>query len=206
MSQIRQKFGRFIMDGIKALKLFNKKARRLLDSRFVSFLKEKKKLSFQISLKKGEKAKTTRILPDQEAIDAFVLTFRFFIQDNERCSFGNLNEVYQKSPISQESKDKYFQARTILNNYLDSRTNITLYGENPAKRRLLDVFVYGNLAHSNPKLEEIYRRWTQSQFVYGFAEVHFCTILEFVLRMILCVAGINEKAIKELETRKLVDC
>lgn len=191
------------MDGIKALKLFNEKAERLLNSRFVNFLKENKRLSFRINAKRGEETKTTRILPDQEAIDAFILTFRFFIQNNERCSFGNLNEVYQKLPISQELKDKYSKARSKLNKYLDFKTNINLYGENPTRRRLLDVFVYGGLAHSNPGLEETYRRWKQSSIVYGFVEVHFCTILEHVLQVIFYVAGINEKAIKELETRNM---
>jgi hypothetical protein len=180
------------LDKTRALKLFNEKAERLYNSRFVNFLKEKKKLSFQISVKKGEKVETTRSLPDQDAVDAFVLTFRFFIQNNERCSFGNLNEVYQKLPFSEELKNKYFDTRKKINQYLDTKTSINIYGETPTRRKLLDIFIYGGLAHVNPKKEKIYGKWKQSPF---------CIILDYLLRVILYVADINEEAIIELDNK-----
>ena len=71
------------MKELVSLKLYVEKAEKLLNTRFVKHLKETGKLSASISIKEGEEVKILRILPDQDAIDAFVLTFRFFIQDND---------------------------------------------------------------------------------------------------------------------------
>jgi len=44
------------------LNLFNEKAGKLANSSFMKFIKEKKKLSFEISAKKGEHVRTKRTL------------------------------------------------------------------------------------------------------------------------------------------------
>lgn len=70
-------------DFLKALKLFNEKADKLLQSMFLKYIMEKKKFTVEFSAKKGEAVRIRKQLPNQHAIDEFVLTFRFFIQDNE---------------------------------------------------------------------------------------------------------------------------
>lgn len=102
-------------EDIDRLKLFNEKAKRLLNSRFVEYIRRKKRIAFEVSGRKGEPIKTLRVLPDQDAIDAFVLTFRYFIQNNERCSFGNLAKSYSESSIPVEMRNEYSKARKTLN-------------------------------------------------------------------------------------------
>jgi len=69
---------------LKSLELFNEKAEELLQSRFVQFIRERRRFRVELSAKKGEVGKLIKELPDKSAIAEFVLTFRFFIQDNEK--------------------------------------------------------------------------------------------------------------------------
>ena len=181
------------------LKLFNEKAEKLLNTRFVRYLQETRKLSVTISAEKGQEVKVTRILPDQDAIEAFVLTFRFFIQGNEKSSFRQLSKKYEVLPISSELKKNFNDWRNGLNDYLDKKISIKIYDKHPSRRELLDIFIYGGLAHANPQKKVIYDKWKKLDIVYGFLEAEFCGILEVVLRAILSVADINKKAIEELK-------
>jgi hypothetical protein len=45
--------------------------------------------------------------PHDESVDAFLLTFRFFIQDNESSSFRNMAQLYEQFPIAEERKEKW---------------------------------------------------------------------------------------------------
>ncbi|MEM3573651.1 MAG: hypothetical protein QXJ62_05430 [Nitrososphaeria archaeon] len=186
-------------EDIKRLKLFNEKAERLSNSRFMQYILNKGKISFRIIAKKGEEVKTEKVIPDQDAIDAFVLTFRYFIQNNERCSFGNLSETYEKPFVPEELRTEYFKVRQQLNEYLDSQSSIQIGEDALTRRRILDVFIYGGLAHANPKKKEVFDAWTRDPFTKGILEFHFANILVDVLKVIRYVAGLNEKLIQEIE-------
>jgi hypothetical protein len=149
-----------------SLKLYDEKAEKLLKTRFVKHLKETGELSVNITLNEGEEVKKTRILPDQDAIDAFVLTFRFFIQGNEKSSFKRLSESFEKLPISPELKKQFVEQRNGLNNYLDSKINRNLYGFTPSRRELLNIFIYGGLAHANVEMKAIYESWKKDELFF----------------------------------------
>jgi hypothetical protein len=187
---------------LASLRLFNEKAEKLLTTRFVRYLEETGKLSVSFSAKRGQEIQVTRKLPDQDAIEAFVLTFRFFIQDNERSSFRQISQTYDKLLISSELKRNLADWRKGLNDYLDKKTSMTIQGKNPSHRELLDIFIYGGLAHANPQKKAIYDEWKKMGFAYQFLEVEFCSVLEAVLRAICHVAGINKKAIEEIEANQ----
>jgi hypothetical protein len=188
---------------LASLRLFNEKAEKLLNTRFVKYLEETGKLSVGISANKGQEVQVTRILPDQHAIDEFVLTFRFFYQDApEKSSFRQISQTYEKLPISIELKENFANWRKGLNEYLDKKINMTIYDKNPSRRELLDIFIYGDLAHANPQKKAIYDEWRKMGFVYPMLEMQFCDVLEVVLRAILSVAEINKKTMKELENKK----
>jgi hypothetical protein len=190
---------------ITSLKLFNEKAERLLNTRFVKYIKKTHRLSVTFDFVKDQeqtRQTTTRNLPDQDAIEAFVLTFRFFIQKRETSSFRHLAKVYEKLPISPELKKSFFDWRKGLNDYLNKKVNCTIDGFTPTKRELINTFIYGGLAHADPKKKIIYDKWKANMYVYPILETHFCTILEAVLTAITNVAEINKKAIEELEKTK----
>jgi len=97
--------------------LFNEKAAKLGGSIFL-----KKAASGQmVRLKPSLKFPIEVVWdgPDQENIDAFVLTFRFFIQNNEASSFANLSKIYESTSISNHHRAAFQMVRRDLNNYLD---------------------------------------------------------------------------------------
>ena len=118
-----------IKEELYALKLFNEKAKELSNSRYVKFILKEKKISFEV-----KSIGIKRIMPDEDAVKAAVLTLRFFIQDNEKCSFRNMEKVYSSLPISEELKRKYFDIRKKLNEYLDAHTNVKFQGEDLRRR------------------------------------------------------------------------
>lgn len=191
-----------VMSDLAPLKLFNEKAEKLLNTRFVKYLQETRKLSVGFTFIRGQEPITERNLPDQDAIDAFVLTFRFFIQKKEASSFRNLAKVYKTLPISVKLKNSFFNWRNGLNDYLNKKINCTVDGLTPTKRELINTFIYGGLAHADTKLKPLYHKWKADMYVYPILETHFCSILETVLRVIENVAEINKKAIAEIEETK----
>ena len=106
--------------GKKALLLFNEKAEKLHETRFMKKLKETKKISVTLEAERDAKVDVIEKGPDGDAIDAFVLTFRFFYQNNEVSSFGNLGALYDSLDIPPEFKEEYCVARKHLNEYLDA--------------------------------------------------------------------------------------
>lgn len=179
-----------------AVGLFNEKASELANSNFVKYILEHKKISFEVSVKRGERVKLTRTIPNEEAIKAFVLTFRFFIQNNERCSFGNLDKIYARLPVPKEIKKQFRTARKTLNEYLDSSASFTIENEMISRRKLLDVVVYGGLAHATPEKKKLYDKWMRDPITRGILEVHFATTLFQILKIIKFVEKLNVEAIK----------
>ena len=189
-------------EDINRLKLFNEKANHLLNTRFVQYILSKGKISFQIEAKKGEAVKIKKEVPNQDAIEAFILTFRYFIQNNEQCSFGNLSKTYERQFVPEEIRKEYLRVRKQLNDYLDapsSSIKIETDGETPTRRRILDIFIYGGLAHANPKKKEIFDKWMRNPIMGPLLKFCFVSILIKVLEVIRYVVGLNEKLLKKLE-------
>lgn len=180
---------------INRLKLFNEKAERLLSTRFVEFIRREKRFSFKLHYERKKGIEASTKLPDQDAIDAFVLTFRYFIQNNEKCSFGNLAKTYSESSIPTEMRKEYFETRNRLNEYLDSPSSLRPL----TRKRVLDIFVYGGLAHANPKKKKIFDKLRENAINRGIAELEFASILFETLRIIRHMAELNAKVIAKLE-------
>lgn len=185
---------------LRSLQLFNEKAEKLLQSRFVKFVRETKRFTVEIRAKRGEAVKLTKKLPDQHAIDEFVLTFRFFIQDNEKSSFRNMTKLYEEMPISQNLKEEFFDLARRLNEYLDSEPSIKLKIDEQTylRRTIMEVFIYGSLAHANLSKKNIYDKWRAEPITFSIIEFEFNTILETILRAIRIAEALNKKAIEEL--------
>ena len=73
---------------VTILELFNEKADKLLRSHFLKSALTELRISYSMeTTPNGEVYKTEYHGPDSEATDAFVLTFRYFIQNNEKFPF-----------------------------------------------------------------------------------------------------------------------
>lgn len=183
---------------LQTLKLFNDKAEKLNG---LSFTKEvtTKKHGVKLSFKEDGSVSVKRRGPGGEAMDAFVLTLRFFIQDNEKSSLRNLAKIYENLPILDQKKDIFRRFRKMLNNFLDSKSFYSTRGINCTNRQIMNIFIYGGLAHANKKKKKIYGEWMSDSGSEPLTTNEFVNILQFIWACIISIKRINEAVIEELE-------
>src|SRR5215212_2112673 len=164
-----------VNDALATLRLFNEKADKLGQ---LSLNRRMLERDFQF----GPIVGPERVVqgfhfdgPDDEAIDAFVLTLRFFIQDNEPTSLRNMSCQFASLPIDPTLVARFEQERAAANALLDSSAFISIDGERLTCRRLVDTFVYGDRAHASPEKRENYRLWMSDDMVTGpYLLIAFC--------------------------------
>ena len=181
--------------GIKALQLFNEKADKLESG---SFTKKLENSGLTISAKLGQPVQAQRHGPDDESIDAFVLTMRFFVQDNESTSFRNMADLYSKLPVSAELAQKFNDARAKTNADLDKTTPINLNKVDLTYRAVYEVFLWGGLAHANAKKKAVYDSWAQNPVLFPLLQNEFVRALGIILNMIFFTRAINKAALSQL--------
>ncbi len=165
-----------------ALQLLVEKAHRMRDGRYVGWLREQGGTSLKYSYKRNPEDGSGSLTiehehPDEDATDALILTFRFFIQENETPSFRWLSKnVMDDDGLSDEWKQEFIRVRKELNAFLDRRSDFhetvidaaapatagggRIVGEYDwTHRQIMQVFIYGGMAHANPKKRAIYMRW-----------------------------------------------
>jgi hypothetical protein len=186
-----------IKDHLTALRLFNEKSEKLKRCSFTRLIFEYGS-GISFSARINEEIKIQRTGPEEEAIDAFSLTFRFFIQDNEKMSFRNLAAIYNDLPISPLRKESFANARTELNNFLASYCPFSINNERLSNRHILEVFMYGGLSHANEKKKVLYDAWMANPLLSQFLQNEFVVILGNVMKIISYVQDLNNSIMKEL--------
>jgi hypothetical protein len=134
---------------------------------------------------------------DQEDIDAFTLTYRQMIQDNDSISIRRIfNDIYNSSWMFKEAQENYSYLRQGLNDYLDSGLTLQ-FGENRtiSRRILIETILYGGLAHTNAEKERIFRFWMESGFS-GLLWAEFIESLLRVMESLLTIREVNKNIIK----------
>jgi len=179
------------------LQLFVGKARKLESSRFVKKMSDPS-AGVTISGTTNGRSHTDRRLPDQEAIDAFVLTFRLFIQPNDRTSFDSLSKRVLPDPdVSIEWKQEFTKVRDELDQYLDAQAEIHLIrdGSSPTRREVMDLIIYGDLAHSDKAKSRELAAWKNESWMFPLLEAEFSSILMRVRRAIDRIADLSEREV-----------
>lgn len=188
-----------VAEAIKTLRLFNEKADKLEG---LSFTKNLSGSGITISGKQGEAIQAQRQGPDDEAIDAFVLTIRFFVQDNETISFRNMAELYAGLPVGKDLVDKFNDARTKTNAALDKPSPIKLNNTELTFRAIFEVFLWGGLAHANPTKKAVYDTWVPNPILFPLLQNEFVYALGIVLNMIFFTRALNRDALVQLENNR----
>ena len=185
---------------IEALTLFNQKIEKLDSLSLIP--KASKGTNASITWREladghGE-ITTERIGPSPESIDAFVLTFRFFIQDNEICSLRNLSKLYETYCTNKELKDNFQKVRSTINAFLDSgpQLGIVFLGENLTYRKIMNIIIYGDLSHANKEKREQLQQFLNFH-LSPFIENALVSTLVVVYQYVNLIKQINIKTIEE---------
>ncbi|MFX0090524.1 MAG: hypothetical protein ACFFBD_02080 [Candidatus Hodarchaeota archaeon] len=94
------------------------------------------------------------VLPKENIIKSFIITYRLFIQDNSSISLRKMDtEYHPKLPIAEDLKREFSRIRQEINMFLDQVVTDFTY------RQIIDKFIYGEFAHSKPSK----RKWIEDQ-------------------------------------------
>jgi hypothetical protein len=184
-------------DELYRLRLFNEKAARLENSGLVKGLLAHG-MRFTIEMQPSSTKYSLEDF-DQDVIDAFVLNYRFFSQDNEPISFRNMAEFYEGLPIDEAKKQGFKQIRQKLNDFLDAPSGFGINNDVHTYRRIVETCVYGGLAHANKPKKLEYDGWMRTPGMAQMILYEFNSALVQILNSIVEAAALNDEAIKELE-------
>ena len=196
-----------LYDQITALKLYNEKVEELLKGSFVKAVTSPN-AGFSLAGERQEDGSFSMRSavrgPSKEAIKAFVLTFRFFIQDNDKISLRNIASLYKASNIDAEQKRNFKSARDAINNMLDlpNFINLNYNGITPTNREIMDVFIYGGLAHANSEKYKRYKEWMSFPPAAAMLQTCFNMILGHILHALAYIEQVNVTTIQQLTKQK----
>ncbi|MGB5904462.1 MAG: hypothetical protein WBH00_16595 [Xanthobacteraceae bacterium] len=108
----------------------------------------------------------------QDEIDAFVLSYRVFTQNNDRLSIPSISRIFAKDWVHPEVRESFENARRQLNDHLDSIATVEFPNGKISVRMVVDIVIYGGLAHSNERKSRIFNVWEGSGFM-GFIWADF---------------------------------
>jgi hypothetical protein len=185
----------------KALRLFNEKADKLARLSFMEKMRHPDAgvtIQFNHPKEGGPTVTQERRGPEEEAIDAFVLTFRYFIQDNETTSFHNMEQHYLAAPIDSALQQEFVNLRKEINEYLDAKVNINYNNEELTRRRILYVFMYGGFSHATEDKRRVYKTWMSDLFISKYLENLFVMTMADIHNAIVLIKNLNEKALQHL--------
>lgn len=136
---------------------------------------------------------------DQDEIDAFVLTFRLFTQDNDRISLRSLSGIFASEWLEGGNARECFEdARKQLNDHLDSAATVE-FGETVVSVRfIVEVVIYGGLAHTNKKKSAIFQNWSQSG-IMGLIWVEFFAYARKGIDTLKYLRGLNAGLLQAVE-------
>jgi len=181
------------------------------DGRYVGWVRQQGGTSLKYSYKRNPEDGSGSVTiehehPDDDATDALILTFRFFIQENESPSFRWLaKNVMDDDDLSDEWKEDFTRVRDEFNAFLDTGSGYHETVVDPSAppdpekgqivgeydwthRQIMEVFIYGGMAHANPTKRATYERWKSNSIPMAFAL--FVNIFDHVI-----LTGLNAIAI-----------
>ena len=138
----------------------------------------------------------------EDEIDAVVLTYRMLTQNNDRVSLGSIAKIYNSDWFPEEGTQQFNEARTKVNQYLDSAATVCFEEGSISIRSIMDIIIYGGLAHSNVKKERIFNSWINSGAA-GVFKVEFITALKFMLFYFSYFKELNNATIQMLEEQTI---
>lgn len=191
------------LSDLEKLQLFNRKAKRLEEYQLWEYLE-----NHPSSVKESEGIISDN-LPNNELIEAALMTLRLFMQNNDHISIGNMYNIYDKNPkIPNELKETFVKYRSDLNNFLEQNSLFSTQSlilineqERPTEhyknKEILEFLLYGEIAHFTQRKD--YEKLYSNPFNSKFNLMQFLFILKKFKNFILVFKEINSQTIPYLE-------
>lgn len=164
----------------ETLELLVEKAYLLAGGRFLNYDQAHGGTGIQISFKPDEVSIQSN-LPDDEALQAFLTTFRMFYQPRDRISFVKLEANVLNDPgVSSTWKEGFKQLYQDMNQFLDrpSALKISIFGDVPTAREILETFLYGDHIHVNSDKRARWKQWMREPITAALLKAELNMILQ----------------------------
>ncbi|MCK5611130.1 hypothetical protein KAR91_55165 [Candidatus Pacearchaeota archaeon] len=186
-------------EGIIKLKRFNRNANKLKNSELIKWYFDN---GLEIGALATERTPQTGFPPDLY-LDAFLLTFRKCIQDNDN-SIRIIAKVYNTLDVKKDLQVCFNDLRRAINAHLDSKPFMVFRGidkelQDLTSNEIMHIFLYGKLVHENPKKAELYEKMTNNKFMGNFYWFEFYMTLYKCTVAIFHISLNNKAVLKELK-------
>lgn len=131
---------------------------------------------------------------DQDEIAAFVLDYRQYTQQNDAISIASLARIYGRPWMHAGARRNFEEIRARFNGELDAQTSLMFDQYCMNTRTLVDIVVYGGLAHSNPRKAEVFESWEQSG-IMGIVWAEFFACMRGLMGALKQIRTLNEQVL-----------
>ncbi|MFG1691151.1 hypothetical protein ACGF5M_03165 [Gemmatimonadota bacterium] len=174
------------------LRLFNQKAELLSQRSFFAHMISER-TNVRLKWDKGVGWESSFTGPNDESIEASVLTIRQFMQNNDPISIRNVADAYVAAAAPEGVIDEFQKVRGWLNDYLNRKSNISIStGSHLTNREILEMFVYGGLGHSSEPHYSRYQELMSSPFA-DLVKVIFVDVLSKFMAGLDMLATVNNR-------------
>lgn len=184
---------------IELMRLFIDKVEKLTSLSLVTSLIENGSSVHMSVTKESGVLEIATVGPTGEQVDAFVLTIRMFMQDNDRISIRHTSNVVDGLPVSDHLRKYFRKHRDNLNQYLDASAIFALSTDHPTRREVFDTVLYGNLSHLEATKVARYQAWVTDGILKHLVDFEFIGVIKMFLRTLYAMAEICRRTIWELE-------
>ena len=165
----------------EVLEIFIESVDELLHSDFLSELQGG---GISVSLRWSQETGllSQRTGPKRDAVKAFLLTLRFFSQNNEPTSLCNMEDRIASLEVDASLKERFRTSRHNFNCYLDKPPSVTFPKGVGAdnRRQILEAFLYGIFAHANPKKRRKVKSWEDQPYFEQIRSEFDLILLEYL--------------------------
>ena len=187
------------LSDIEKLQLFNRKAERLEQYQLWKYIENNQSTS-EVS-----GGTISNNLPDDELIEAPLITLRLFMQDNDHISTRNISKIYDTNPeIPNELKYAFVEYRSNFNNFLKKESLFSIesiiwinereyHTTHYTNKEILEALLYGEVAHFTQM--EDYQKLCENKFNKSLNLMQLMVILQNFKRFIIVVKKINQQVI-----------
>jgi hypothetical protein len=131
---------------------------------------------------------------NQDEIAAFVLDYRQYTQNNDPISINSLARIYGQPWMHSGARKSFEESRSRFNRALDASSTLTFGNYEMSVRELVEIVVYGGLAHSNHEKAEIFESWEKSG-IMGTVWAVFFAAMRDLMRTLKQLRALNEQVL-----------
>lgn len=191
-------------EDLDTMRTFHEKIERLRQSQFAEtvFTEE---TGVTLEYERGKPPGSEVRGPNQESIDAMVLTLRLTMQDNDRISLRRMAEMLEKYRTETPAVERFLDCREKLNDFLGSciEPSIKLGDDYLKNEQILRGVIYGELAHVNEEKAKAMASLREMPWVSAVIDNAFNVIVAEFLNALFYLQIQNREVYKELTGERL---